>query len=143
MTMHTAAAVSSHAVLHPCFYLCMLLTAFVLYMSRANQGTRSAILHFQKDIRQWKVRCLQRKKVCDSYWQGRLVAMDIHKKRLGALKTAAAAQGLQNLITTRTGDLCQYAAWVAAKQEKEQQEHLYDRVLVDAPCSGLGVLAKR
>lgn len=78
-----------------------------------------------------------------SYWQGRLVAMDINKKRLGALKTAAAAQGLQNLITTRTGDLCQYAAWVAAKQEEERQEHLYDRVLVDAPCSGLGVLAKR
>lgn len=75
--------------------------------------------------------------------QGRLVAMDIHKKRLGALKTAAAAQGLQELITTRTGDLCQYADWVAAQPEDARQEHQYDRVLVDAPCSGLGVLAKR
>ena len=69
--------------------------------------------------------------------------MDINKKRLGALKTAAAAQGLQDLISTRTGDLCQYAAWVASLQEEAQQEHQYDRVLVDAPCSGLGVLAKR
>lgn len=75
--------------------------------------------------------------------QGRLVAMDIHKKRLGALKTAAAAQGLQDLISTRTGDLCQYADWVASQQEEERREHQYDRVLVDAPCSGLGVLAKR
>lgn len=69
--------------------------------------------------------------------------MDIHKKRLGALKTAAAAQGLQDLITTRTGDLCQYADWVASQPEEAGQEHQYDRVLVDAPCSGLGVLAKR
>ena len=75
--------------------------------------------------------------------QGRLVAMDINKKRLGALKTAAAAQGLQDLMATRTGDLCQYADWVASQQEEEQREHQYDRVLVDAPCSGLGVLAKR
>lgn len=75
--------------------------------------------------------------------QGRLVAMDIHKKRLSALKTAAAAQGLEGLIATRTGDLCQYAAWVASQPRDAGQEHQYDRVLVDAPCSGLGVLAKR
>lgn len=69
--------------------------------------------------------------------------MDIHKKRLSALKTAAAAQGLEGLIATRTGDLCQYAAWVASQPRDAGQEHQYDRVLVDAPCSGLGVLAKR
>lgn len=75
--------------------------------------------------------------------QGRLVAMDLNKKRLGALKVAAVAQGLQELITTRTGDLSAYADWVAALPEEQQQEHCYDRVLLDVPCSGLGVLAKR
>ena len=81
---------------------------------------------------------------CDAdVMQGRLVAMDIHKGRLGALKTAAAAQGLADVISTRTGDLCQYADWAAALPQEQQQEHRYDRVLVDAPCSGLGVLAKR
>ena len=69
--------------------------------------------------------------------------MDIHKRRLGALKTAAAAQGLQDVISTCTGDLCQYADWVSSQPEEERRAHQYDRVLVDAPCSGLGVLAKR
>ena len=75
--------------------------------------------------------------------QGRLVAMDINKRRLGALRTAAAAQGVKDLIETRTGDLSQYAEWVAEQAEADKQQHQYDKVLVDAPCSGLGVLAKR
>ncbi|KAA6419585.1 MAG: hypothetical protein FRX49_10510 [Trebouxia sp. A1-2] len=75
--------------------------------------------------------------------QGRLVAMDINKRRLGALRTAAAAQGVKGLIETRTGDLSQYAEWVAQQPEADKQQHQYDKVLVDAPCSGLGVLAKR
>jgi len=79
--------------------------------------------------------------VCIS--QGRLVAMDINKRRLGALRTATAAQGVKALIETRTGDLSQYAEWVAQQPEADKQHHQYDKVLVDAPCSGLGVLAKR
>lgn len=75
--------------------------------------------------------------------QGRLVAMDINKRRLGALRTAAAAQGFKDLIETRTGDLSEYAEWVAQQAEADKQQHQYDKVLVDAPCSGLGVLAKR
>ena len=69
--------------------------------------------------------------------------MDINKRRLGALKTAAAAQGVQGLIRTQASDLCQYAEWVAQQPEADRQQHCYDRVLLDAPCSGLGVLAKR
>lgn len=75
--------------------------------------------------------------------QGRLVAMDINKKRLGALKTAATAQGVQGLITTHASDLCKHAAWVAQQSDADKQQHQHDKVLVDAPCSGLGVLAKR
>lgn len=69
--------------------------------------------------------------------------MDINKRRLGALKTAAGAQGVQGLIRTQASDLCQYAEWVAQQPEADRQQHCYDRVLLDAPCSGLGVLAKR
>ena len=75
--------------------------------------------------------------------QGRLLAMDINKKRLGALKTAAAAQGVQDLISTQASDVCEYSAWVGQQSEADRQQHQYDKVLVDAPCSGLGVLAKR
>ena len=69
--------------------------------------------------------------------------MDINKKRLGALKTAATAQGVQGLITTHASDLCKHAAWVAQQSDADKQQHQHDKVLVDAPCSGLGVLAKR
>ena len=67
--------------------------------------------------------------------------MDINQGRLGALSTAAAAQGLQGLVEAKHADLCQYATLVAKESDRAQQ--LYDRVLLDAPCTGLGVLAKR
>ena len=69
--------------------------------------------------------------------------MDVNKRRLGALRTAALAQGVQGLIRTQAQDLCQYALWVGLQPPGDRQLHLYDKVLVDAPCSGLGVLAKR
>ena len=72
-----------------------------------------------------------------------MVAMDIHRQRLSALKTAAAAQGLQHMVDPRNSDLRRYAEWVAAIDEEHEQEHKYDRLLLDGPCSGLGVLAKR
>ena len=73
--------------------------------------------------------------------QGTLVAVDINRRRLGLLKTAAAAQGVEKLIRLQTRDLVQYAAKAASQPEDHSRQ--YDKVLLDAPCSGLGVLAKR
>lgn len=75
--------------------------------------------------------------------QGSLLALDINANRLGALQTAAAAQGLQSVVATKAADLCELAASAAKEALTGKAEYQYDRVLLDAPCTGLGVLAKR
>ncbi|GJN33695.1 hypothetical protein PR202_gb22316 [Eleusine coracana subsp. coracana] len=66
--------------------------------------------------------------------QGKIWAVDVNKGRLRILKDAAKAHGLDDMITDIHADLRQFAKDTAAK---------YDKVLLDAPCSGLGVLSKR
>ncbi len=63
---------------------------------------------------------------------GRVVASDVHASRIGLVQEAAAQQALAN-VATQTADLLTEVASLP----------LADRVLLDAPCSGLGVLAKR
>jgi len=63
---------------------------------------------------------------------GHLVAVDPHAARLKLVARAAARLGIR-IVETRAGS----AELVAAK-EKER----FDRVLVDAPCSNLGVLRR-
>lgn len=64
---------------------------------------------------------------------GHVHATDRHERRLGLLGRDARRLGLSNL-TTRVADLTQ-------PRSLEAGEH-YDRVLVDAPCSGLGTLRR-
>jgi 16S rRNA (cytosine967-C5)-methyltransferase len=66
---------------------------------------------------------------------GRILAYDVHTSRLRLLSKAAPAHGFAGLIETEAADLKD----VAARDDAPQA----DRVLLDAPCSGLGVLAKR
>ena len=66
--------------------------------------------------------------------QGRLVAVDIHPGRLRLVETAAAAQGI-TILQSRAADLRDFT--------RPDDRPQADRVLLDAPCSGLGVLAKR
>ena len=71
--------------------------------------------------------------------QGQILALDSKAPRLKLLESAARKQGVSNVIRTKA---CQL-------QDLQQQhpelipEGGFDRVLVDAPCSGTGTLAKR
>lgn len=64
---------------------------------------------------------------------GRIIAFDVHEGRLRLVEQSARNQGTP-IVETRAGDF----------REAPGQSDLHaDRVLLDAPCSGLGVLAKR
>ena len=63
--------------------------------------------------------------------RGRIVALDIHENRLRRLRRAASQQGI-SIVEAITADAREHHLPLRA-----------DRVLVDAPCSGLGVMAKR
>jgi 16S rRNA (cytosine967-C5)-methyltransferase len=64
---------------------------------------------------------------------GRIIAIDIHPNRLSLIKENIERLGL-NIIETVQAD--------ATKLDTVLKEQV-DKVLIDAPCSGLGVLARR
>lgn len=64
---------------------------------------------------------------------GRVYAMDVSAKRLGALAPRAARAGITNVHTLVLGEDDARARRLAGK---------LDRVLVDAPCSGFGTLRR-
>lgn len=66
--------------------------------------------------------------------QGMLYAIDINKGRLRILKETAELHQVDGVITTIPSDLRTFAESCRLKS---------DKVLLDAPCSGLGVLSKR
>ncbi len=65
--------------------------------------------------------------------RGRVVALDIHAKRLGLIESAARRLQITS-VETRQADATKLTAatWQPA-----------ERVLVDAPCSGLGVIRRK
>ncbi|KAJ0046083.1 hypothetical protein Pint_03846 [Pistacia integerrima] len=65
--------------------------------------------------------------------QGMVYAIDINKGRLRILRETAKLHQVSSVITTIHSDLRIFADNESAK---------YDKVLLDAPCSGLGVLSK-
>jgi 16S rRNA (cytosine967-C5)-methyltransferase len=65
---------------------------------------------------------------------GRIVCVDTHRGRLTALEDAARRHGV-DIIEVFHGDLRRFA--------DAHDDLCADRVLVDAPCTGFGVLARR
>ena len=65
---------------------------------------------------------------------GRLYAFDVAEKRLAALKPRLARSGLSNV----------HPQWIASENDARLKRLAgkLDRVLVDAPCSGLGTLRR-
>lgn len=62
--------------------------------------------------------------------QGVLVANEVDYRRLGALKGNLERTGLTNVVITNQDG------------ERVEGEELYDRIILDAPCSGSGVIRK-
>lgn len=67
--------------------------------------------------------------------EGTIHAVDSNESRLGLVDDAASKQGAAGMIETEAADLTELA--------QRAEPPTADRVLVDVPCSGLGVLAKR
>jgi 16S rRNA (cytosine967-C5)-methyltransferase len=68
--------------------------------------------------------------------RGRLIALDVSERKLEELKERARRAGLTNVQALLADDFF-------ARREKEGGAlPLFDRVLCDAPCSGLGVLRR-
>lgn len=65
--------------------------------------------------------------------RGAIVACDASPRKLELVEETAARLGIAIITTTPLN---------AAKQLPPQEKGLYDRILVDAPCSGLGVLRR-
>jgi 16S rRNA (cytosine967-C5)-methyltransferase len=65
--------------------------------------------------------------------RGSVVAWDIYKRKLAIIDKEAERLGVE-IVTTRT--------WDATRVDSSMAEKA-DRVLVDAPCSGLGVIRRK
>jgi 16S rRNA (cytosine967-C5)-methyltransferase len=65
---------------------------------------------------------------------GSLVSVDLHPHKVKLIADQAARLGFTN-IETRT--------WDSRELTNEYEEESFDRILVDAPCSGLGVIRRK
>ena len=65
--------------------------------------------------------------------RGEVISCDLHPHKKKLIQAGADRLGL-NIITPKTAD---------GKQFRPEWEHAFDVVLVDAPCSGLGVIRKK
>src|SRR5699024_1166356 len=60
--------------------------------------------------------------------EGEIHAHDLHKKKIKLIVEKAATRGLTNIVASQAD---------ARNLQKVYQEETFDRILVDAPCSGL------
>lgn len=65
---------------------------------------------------------------------GKVVSLDLHKHKVKLIRETAGRLGLSNIET---------AAMDARKAAEAFQPEQFDRILVDAPCSGFGVIRRK
>ncbi len=66
---------------------------------------------------------------------GRVVALDIHQHKLALIQQNAERLQVANVVETKLLD--------AREVKQAFPEAIFDRILVDAPCSGLGLLRRK
>lgn len=66
---------------------------------------------------------------------GRVTALDIHEHKLKLVEENAARLGVEEVIRTKKLD--------ARETHQVYEKEMFDRVLVDAPCSGLGLMRRK
>ena len=66
---------------------------------------------------------------------GRVIALDIHQNKLNLVADNAQRMGVADRVVTKALD--------ARLVDKEFKDDYFDRILVDAPCSGLGLMRRK
>lgn len=66
---------------------------------------------------------------------GKVVALDIHEHKINLINENAKRLGLEEVVETKLLD--------ARKVLDVFEEETFDRILIDAPCSGLGLMRRR
>lgn len=65
---------------------------------------------------------------------GHIIAHDIHESRVELMKEASIRLGITN---------CEFKVFDSTKCHESYQSEVFDIVVVDAPCSGFGVMARK
>lgn len=72
--------------------------------------------------------------IAEKLGDGTIVALDLHQHKVKLIDQQATRLGLTNITTM---------AYDARKVQEKFAEESFDKVLVDAPCSGLGVMRRK
>ncbi|MBP2056931.1 16S rRNA (cytosine967-C5)-methyltransferase [Lactobacillus colini] len=73
--------------------------------------------------------------IAENLTTGSVVALDIHENKLKLVKKAAKRLGVSDKIKTKALD--------ARKAQEYFNKEKFDKILVDAPCSGLGLIKRK
>lgn len=71
----------------------------------------------------------------DANQGGKVIALDIHQHKLDLVEQNVRRMNLENVVETKQLD--------ARDAYKEFDNQSFDRILVDAPCSGLGIIRRK
>lgn len=73
--------------------------------------------------------------IAENLISGSVTALDIHENKLRLVKNAAKRLGVSDKVKTKALD--------ARKAPEYFEEEQFDKILVDAPCSGLGLIRRK